>query len=490
MALGHFAAPRAQRLEHRLQFGGQVDRRGLGAGAAGLARAGLLFGVAPQHQLAFALEHGAAALGQGQGAVALVVDGQQALRQQLAQHAAPGRVAQVFAHAEHAQGFVAVLLGAVGDLAAQDVDDVAGAVALAAFLPEAVDGRQHLLRGHGAVPGLGRIEADVAIAAGRDVLAEIRQQPHAAAFHGFAQPQHGVQLLAEAAAVGVVAGGFVDHAALLHHVLQAIGQPGGGGQAVAAGAAGFLVVALDRLGQVDVGHEAHVGLVDAHAEGDGGDHDHAVLAQEARLVGGPHLGAEPGVVRHGVDALVAEEFGGFLDPRPRQRVDHAGFALVLGADHVQQLLAHLVFLDDAVADVGAVETGDEVVRVGQRQALGDLGAGLGGGGGRQRDTRHIGPALVQHRQAQVFRAEIVAPLRDAVGLVDGEQRDVAAFQQLQAAVGQQALGRHVQQVQLAGQESLLDVAGHAPFLRRVEEGGAHAEFGQRVDLVLHQRDQG
>ena len=131
-----------------------------------------------------------------------------------------------------------------------------------------------------------------------------------------------------------------------------------------------------------------------------------------------------------------------------------------------------------------------MVRVGQRQALGDLGASLGGGGGRQRDARHIGPAFVQHRQAQVFRAEIVAPLRDAVGLVDGEQRDVAAFQQLQAAVGQQALGRHVQQVQLAGQESLLDVAGHAPFLRRVEEGGAHAEFGQRVDLVLHQRDQG
>jgi hypothetical protein len=30
--------------------------------------------------------------------------------------------------------------------------------------------------------------------------------------------------------------------------------------------------------------EAHVGLVDAHAEGDRRHHDHAVLAQEARLV--------------------------------------------------------------------------------------------------------------------------------------------------------------------------------------------------------------
>ena len=30
--------------------------------------------------------------------------------------------------------------------------------------------------------------------------------------------------------------------------------------------------------------EAHVGLVDAHAEGDGGHHDDAFLAQEARLM--------------------------------------------------------------------------------------------------------------------------------------------------------------------------------------------------------------
>ena len=70
----------------------------------------------------------------------------------------------------------------------------------------------------------------------------------------------------------------------LHHVGQAVGHPGVGRQAVAAGAAGLLVVALDALGQVEVRDEAHVGLVDAHAEGDGRDHHDAVLAQEAVLV--------------------------------------------------------------------------------------------------------------------------------------------------------------------------------------------------------------
>ena len=79
-------------------------------------------------------------------------------------------------------------------------------------------------------------------------------------------------------------GRVVDHAALLHDVGEAVGEPGGRGQAVATRAAGLLVVALDRLRQVEVGDEPHVGLVDAHAEGDRRDHDDAVLAQEARLV--------------------------------------------------------------------------------------------------------------------------------------------------------------------------------------------------------------
>jgi hypothetical protein len=63
--------------------------------------------------------------------------------------------------------------------------------------------------------------------------------------------------------------------------LQAVAEPGVGRQAVAAGAAGLLVVGLDALRQVQVGDEAHVRLVDAHAEGDGGDDDDALAAQEA-----------------------------------------------------------------------------------------------------------------------------------------------------------------------------------------------------------------
>lgn len=104
-------------------------------------------------------------------------------------------------------------------------------------------------------------------------------------------------MLALAAAVGGVALAAVDHLAQVDDVLEAVGEPGGGRQAVAPGAARLLVVALDGLRQVEVRDEPDVGFVDPHAERDGRDDDEAVLPEEARLVRGARLGVQARVVR-------------------------------------------------------------------------------------------------------------------------------------------------------------------------------------------------
>ena len=67
-------------------------------------------------------------------------------------------------------------------------------------------------------------------------------------------------------------------------------------------------------GHVGMGDEAHVRLVDAHAEGDGGEGDHAVLAQETVLVGVAPALLEAGVIGERVETLRGEKFGERLGP--------------------------------------------------------------------------------------------------------------------------------------------------------------------------------
>jgi len=129
-------------------------------------------------------------------------------------------------------------------------------------------------------------------------LAKVAQQPHTAAVGGFGQAQQRVELAAHDLFELFARRALVDHAALVHHVVQAVGHPRVGGLAVAPGAAGFLVIAFDVFGHVQVRHKAHIGLVDAHAKGNGGHHDHALFAQKFGLIGLTLMRRQAGVIHH------------------------------------------------------------------------------------------------------------------------------------------------------------------------------------------------
>ncbi len=111
-------------------------------------------------------------------------------------------------------------------------------------------------------------------------------------------------------------------------------------------------------------------------------------------------------------------------------------------------------LGDAVADVGAVETGDEFFGVFERQFADDLGARAFIGGGGERDARHAREALGEDAELAILGAEVVAPLRDAVRLVDREQRDIDRRQQLQQARLHDPLRRDVEEIERAGAHRL------------------------------------
>ena len=125
---------------------------------------------------------------------------------------------------------------------------------------------------------------------------------------------------------------------------------------------------------------AHVRLVDPHPEGDHGDDDDARIGHE--------------------DAALA----------------------FMAGDETPQLALPVAFHLHRQLDVGAVEAEDEGFHRATEQPLGHVLAGHFVGGCRERGDGNPGEEFPQPAQILVFGAEGRAPLGDAMGLVDGEQR--------------------------------------------------------------------
>ena len=160
-----------------------------------------------------------------------------------------------------------------------------------------------------------------------------------------------------------------------------------------------------------------------------------------------------------------------------------------GADEGLELRGSVDLVHDGVADVGAIEARRVDRRISQAEPGADVLAGGVVGGGGERDERDAGEQLAQAAELDVLGAEVVAPLRHAVRLVDREERDRERADELERAVEHEALRRHVEQVEPPAAQ----VAQHLGRLLGRERGVQHrrrnAVRAQRVDLVFHERDE-
>ena len=97
--------------------------------------------------------------------------------------------------------------------------------------------------------------------------------------------------------------------------------------------------------------------------------------------------------------------------------------------------------------------------------------------------------LAQTRDAKIWRTEVVAPLRDAVCLVDHYQADVELTHLAHEALRLQTLGRNIEESAAAARYAL---PGHGALMvghSCMKEDGADVAATEVVDLVLHQRHQ-
>ncbi|OPZ87627.1 MAG: hypothetical protein BWY76_00366 [bacterium ADurb.Bin429] len=286
-----------------------------------------------------------------------------------------------------------------------------------------------------------------------------------------------------------VGGGLRENPAHERDIAEAVEHPGIGGQAVAPRAPRLLIIGFHALRDVQVGDEAHVRLVNAHAEGDGGDDNHPVLALKAVLVALAGGGVHAGVIGQCVPALRRQPVRDLLGLAAGQAVDDAGVARVFGFEKVAQLRLRIRLLLYPVADIGPVKARYEEFRVFQPQLFHDFPTRQRVGGGGERQPGDAGEALVQHGEEEVFLAKIVPPLRNAVRLVYGEKSEGTARKQRQRAVGEQALGRDVKKIEGARFHLLLHPLRFRRGERGVEKGGARAKLAQRAHLVLHKGDE-
>ena len=166
----------------------------------------------------------------------------------------------------------------------------------------------------------------------------------------------------------------------------------------------------------------------------------------------------------------------------------AGRAL---AQAVDQRLVALTCVDrrGEQRQVRSVEAGDDGVALLDPEAGADVGDDRGGRGRREREHALGAELACARRELQIVGAEVVAPLRDAVRLVDREQRDLRLAELREEALVVEALGRDVQQLEA----SVAQAAGDGPHLvrgeARVEPRRVDALAREQVDLILHQRDQ-
>jgi hypothetical protein len=235
-------------------------------------------------------------------------------------------------------------------------------------------------------------------------------------------------------------------------------------------------------------HEAHIRLVDAHAEGHGRDHHDPVLLQEDILVAGARLRIHARVVGERVVARILQRGGEALRGVAGRAIDDAALVAVL-VEEAEELAPGILLGLHGEAQVRPVEALDEGAGLALEELVEDVVSGRHIGCRRERDRLHAAEPPSHVAQKRVFGPKIVPPLRDAMGLVDGEQIDAGAREPFRGRCVGEPFGRGVEKAHATFPNGIDDAPVLLAVIGRVEAPGLDAEMAHGRYLIAHERDQ-
>ena len=147
------------------------------------------------------------------------------------------------------------------------------------------------------------------------------------------------------------------------------------------------------------------------------------------------------------------------------------------------------FGDHAVEKIGAIEGADQHRGIVEPQLLDDIAAHALGGGRGIGVKAGVAETRLELRQLPVFQPEVMAPLTDAMRLVDREGADAQTRGKLEKTRRQQPFRCDEYEMMTAGGDLALGIAKLGEVHPAMQGDGGIAAGAQRIDLILHQRDE-
>ena len=287
------------------------------------------------------------------------------------------------------------------------------------------------------------------------------------------------------------------------HIIRRIQEDTAGGLLIATGAAGLLHVVFQRARNVGVQDQPHVGLVDAHAEGVGGDHDPQLAVDEAPLQVLLGLGRNLAVKGGRGVSLVPQEGSQFLGLAAAGAVDD-GASGGIGRQVVRQDVVdmgelgrgrrfdhHEIEIATLAAAVQHLQRNTHLIA----KILDDLGHHIGFG--RRGEAQHRRQRLLARPLADeasdvaVIGPKVMSPFGQAMRLVQHPGADFPLAQGLAQAVAAQLLGRDDQDGHIPQPDALEHIGALGHGQQAVQRGAAadaaRLEIGH---LIGHERHQG